>query len=110
MTKEKYIDHIITKKERYNIKETQRKTEYSPVRPVGPVRRNACYRPTVMADDTTSAGRHRCYRCDKTFTTKQHRKRHMENTHALHKLNDDVWKDENPRTHRDRMDSCAASQ
>ncbi len=104
MPKVKSVARKVSEEERDLISETQR--DYSHIRPVGPVRRNACLRPTVLADETTEK-RHQCYQCDKTFSTKQHRTRHMQNTHALKKLDKDVWVDENPRTHRDRMDALA---
>ncbi len=104
MPKVKSVARKVSESEREIMSETQK--DYSLVRPVGPVRRNASVRPTILADET-SEKRHQCYSCNKTFSTKQHRTRHMQNTHALKKLDKDVWVDENPRTHRDRMDKLA---
>src|SRR6266516_6227081 len=104
MPKVKSVARKVSEEERDLISETQR--DYSHVRPVGPVRRNACLRPTILANETTTK-RHQCYTCDKTFSTKQHRTRHMQNTHALQRIDTDVWVDENPRAHRNRMDALA---
>src|SRR6266516_5595025 len=104
MPKVKSVARRVPSEEREFISETQK--DYSHVRPVGPVRRNACLRPTIFADESTEK-RHQCYQCDKTFSTKQHRTRHMQNTHALKQIDKDVWVDENPRAHRDRMDALA---
>src|SRR6266516_3824942 len=105
MPKVKSVARRVPEEERHLISETQK--DYSHVRPVGPVRRNVCLRPTILAADETTTKRHQCYTCDKTFSTKQHRTRHMQNTHALRKIDKDVWVDENPRTHRNRMDAFA---
>ncbi len=104
MHKVKSVARRVSEAEREIMSETQK--DYSHVRPVGPVRRNASLRPTILAAESTEK-RHQCYSCDKTFSTKQHRTRHMQNSHALKKLDKDTWVDENPRTHRDRMDKLA---
>src|SRR6266516_5762777 len=104
MPKVKSVARRVPSEEREILSETQK--DYSHVRPVGPVRRNACLLPTILAAETTTK-RHQCYTCDKTFSTKQHRTRHMQNTHALRKIDTDVWVDENPRTHRNCMNAFA---
>src|SRR6266516_1842638 len=104
MPKVKSVARRVPEDEREILSETQR--DYAHERPVGPVRRNACLRPTIYADESTEK-RHQCYQCEKTFSTKQHRTRHMQNTHALKQIDKDVWVDENPRAHRDRMDALA---
>src|SRR6266516_1343281 len=104
MPKIRSVARKVSSEERQLISETQK--DYSYARPVGPVRRNACLRPTILAAETMTK-RHQCYQCNKTFSTKQHRTRHLQNTHALQKVDDDVWVDENPRAHRDRMDALA---
>src|SRR6266516_3606109 len=105
MPKLKSVARRVPSEEREILSETQK--DYSHIRPVGPVRRNACLRPTILAADDMTTKRHQCYSCDKTFSTKQHRTRHMQNTHALKKIDKDVWVDENPRVHRHRMDMLA---
>src|SRR6266516_4851044 len=105
MPKVKSVARKVPEEEREIISETQK--DYSHIRPVGPVRRNACLRPTILAADDMTTKCHQCYSCDKTFSTKQHRTRHMQNTHALKKIDKDVWVDENPRVHRHRMDMLA---
>src|SRR6266516_2746211 len=104
MPKVKSVARRVPEDEREILSETQR--DYAHERPVGPVRRNACLRPTIYADESTEK-RHQCYQCEKTFSTKQHRTRHMQNTHALKQIDKDVCVDENPHAHRDHMDALA---